>query len=47
MNAFLNENWQELLKEMQPSIEEALSLAFVGITNQFFHRIPLNKIFKD
>lgn len=47
MNIFLNENWEDLLNEMQPTFEEALSAAFISIAQQFFDRIPLNQIFKD
>lgn len=47
MNVFLNENWMELLKEMQPAFEKALSVAFISIAQEFFNRIPLNQIFID
>lgn len=47
MNIFLNENWMELLKEMQPAFERALSAAFISIAQEFFNRIPLNQIFID
>ncbi|XP_060872774.1 uncharacterized protein LOC132946731 [Metopolophium dirhodum] len=47
MNLFLNENWMELLKEMQPAFEKALSSAFISIAQEFFNRIPLNQIFID
>lgn len=47
MNVFINENWQELLNEMQPAFEEALSAAFVNIGQQFFKRVPFNQIFKE
>jgi len=44
MNVFLNENWKELLDEMQPTFESALGTAFVAIIQQFFNKIPINKI---
>jgi len=47
MNLFLNENWMELLKEMQPAFEKALSSAFISIAQEFFNRVPLNQIFID
>ncbi|KAL5235485.1 hypothetical protein ACI65C_002895 [Semiaphis heraclei] len=47
MNLFLNENWMEVLKEMQPAFERALSAAFISIAQEFFNRIPLNQIFID
>lgn len=47
MNLFLNENWMELLNDMQPAFEKALSVAFISIAQEFFNRIPLNQIFID
>lgn len=47
MNIFLNENWKELLNEMQPAFEEALRAAIISIANEFFKRIPVNEIFLD
>jgi len=47
MNLFLNENWMEVLKDMQPAFERALSAAFISIAQEFFNRIPLNQIFID
>lgn len=44
MNVFLNENWRELLKELQPAFEEVLSVAFGEIGKQFVDRIPENEI---
>lgn len=47
MNVFLNENWRELLNELQPAIEAGLGKAFEGITQNFFTRIPENQILLD
>ncbi|VVC25556.1 Haemolymph juvenile hormone binding [Cinara cedri] len=47
MNLFLNENWTDLLNEMQPTFEEALRAALIAIAQQFFNRIPLNDIFTE
>lgn len=47
MNVFLNENWRELLKEMQPYFEGAVETVFASMAQQFFSRIPLNQIFLD
>lgn len=44
MNVFLNENWRELLIELQPAIEEVFASAFKEIGHQFLHRIPLNQL---
>lgn len=45
MNTFLNENWRELLKELQPYFEGAVTAIFTSMIQQFFNRIPLNQIF--
>ncbi|XP_050443509.1 protein takeout-like [Adelges cooleyi] len=47
MNNFLNENWSEILGELQPNFESALAAAFEGVASQFFQRVPYNQIFKD
>lgn len=47
MNTFLNENWSDILKELQTSFENALAAAFSGISQQFFNRVPANQIFID
>lgn len=44
MNVFLNENWQEILKELKPAISKAFGEAFRSIGNSVFSRIPLNQI---
>ncbi|VVC40098.1 Haemolymph juvenile hormone binding [Cinara cedri] len=45
MNLFLNENWRELLQELQPAFEEVLGVAFGEIGKQFLDRVPENEIF--
>ncbi|CAI6362516.1 unnamed protein product [Macrosiphum euphorbiae] len=44
MNVFLNENWRELLKELQPAIEEVFGQAFGQIAQSFLSRVPENQI---
>ncbi|XP_014285325.1 protein takeout [Halyomorpha halys] len=44
MNTFLNENGEQIFKELQPAISKALSQAFSVITNQIFSKIPSNEI---
>lgn len=46
MNVFLNENWRELLTELQPAFEEVLAVAFGQIGSQFLERIPENEILR-
>lgn len=47
MNTFLNENWSEILGELQSSFENALAAAFGGVAQQFFKKVPANQIFKE
>lgn len=47
MNVFLNENWRELLDELQPAIEDVFAIAFKRILQNFLNRIPSNEIFLD
>lgn len=47
MNTFLNENWREILGELQSNFENALAAAFAGVAQQFFSRVPYNQVFKD
>lgn len=44
MNVFLNENWEDILRELQPPMEEALGLTFKAVANRIFHKVPLNQI---
>lgn len=45
MNAFLNENWAEMLNDLKPAIKEAFSAYFISISHEFFARVPFHKIF--
>lgn len=47
MNVFLNENWRELLIELQPAIEDVFGVAFTEIVQQFLNRFSLNQLFLD
>jgi len=44
---FLNENWRELLNELQPAIEEVFGQAFGQIAQNFLSRVPENQIFLE
>jgi len=45
MNMFMNQNWREILKDLQPAFESALGMAFQSVAHQFFHKVPYGKIF--
>lgn len=47
MNLFLNENWEDILKELKPSITEALSQIFSALINAVFAKVPYNEIWND
>lgn len=47
MNIFLNENWREILGEIQPAIEEVFGRLFTNIGQQFLNHVPENQIFLD
>ncbi|CAO1387006.1 unnamed protein product [Diamesa hyperborea] len=47
MNLFLNDNWQDILKELKPSISEALSQIFAALINAVFNKVPYNEIWID
>ncbi|CAB0006990.1 unnamed protein product [Nesidiocoris tenuis] len=44
MNLFLNENWREIFREVEPAFSQAFSQSFKGIANRIFSRIPKNEI---
>lgn len=47
MNRFLNENWQDILAELKPSIIDAFTQIFSGIINSVFSRLPYDDIFES
>lgn len=47
MNLFLNENWQDILGELKPSVNDALAQIFAAIINAVFGKVPYNEIWKD
>ncbi|KAK9505256.1 hypothetical protein O3M35_009347 [Rhynocoris fuscipes] len=44
MNAFLNENWRDILAEMTPSVEASFSSFFERIARKVFDEIPIDLI---
>lgn len=45
INVFLNENWDELHKDVQPVIEKSLSAAYTDIASKLFSKVPFDEIF--
>jgi hypothetical protein len=46
-NKILNENWQQLWKELQPSLEETFAAVFLQYSNDIFSRVPEEDIFLE
>ena len=47
MNTFLNENWKDILGEMQSSIENALITIISDVAKPVLVKVPMNQILKD
>lgn len=45
MNSFLNENWQDILGELQPSISYAMEKILESIANRIFAKVPYDSLF--
>lgn len=45
MNIFLNENWKEILEELRPAFDSALTSIFTSMAQRFFEKVPLNQMF--
>ncbi|XP_026480097.1 circadian clock-controlled protein-like [Ctenocephalides felis] len=45
LNMFINENWPEVFKEVQPALEESLAQIFLEITNRVFDKVPAEEIY--
>lgn len=44
-NKFLDENWQEIDKDLGPAISETIGQICVQIASTFFDRIPYDQLF--
>ncbi|KAK9506969.1 hypothetical protein O3M35_008808 [Rhynocoris fuscipes] len=42
-NAFLNQNWKEILNELKPSISKAFGSGYKEISNRIFSKIPIEE----
>lgn len=45
MNRFLNENWQDILNELKPSVVEAFASIISNIVNSVFSKVSYDDIF--
>lgn len=46
MNVFLNENWQDILKELKPAIIDAFVKIFQSVISGVFNKVPYNELFQ-
>lgn len=42
MNSFLNQNWETIVDEMKPVLEDRLSDMFKIFSNNIYHKYPLD-----
>ncbi|KAB0797581.1 hypothetical protein PPYR_08574 [Photinus pyralis] len=47
MNSFLNDNWQNVAKEIKPVLEDNVAKIFKKMANRIFSKYPLNVILPD
>lgn len=45
MNAFLNENWTEILAELKPAIQYAIEKILESLINRIFAKVPYDLLF--
>jgi hypothetical protein len=47
MNTVLNENWRELVQELEPSFREAIGLIIMGILTNITELFPFDEVFPE
>lgn len=47
MNVFLNENWRDIMKELNPAIVYAIEEVIKSIVNRIFNKVPYYEMFLD
>lgn len=45
MNVFLNDNWQDILKELKPAIAAAFTKIFEAVVRNVFNKVPYNELY--
>lgn len=46
MNQFLNDNWQDILKELKPAIVKAFVQIFQSVVSNIFNKVPYAEMFQ-
>lgn len=44
-NAFLNENWSDILNELKPVLKKAIGNIVIGVVGPLFAKFPYNDLF--
>lgn len=44
MNSFLNQNWESIVDEIKPVLEDRISDMFKTFSNNIYHKYPLDMI---
>ncbi|XP_049286339.1 uncharacterized protein LOC125765363 [Anopheles funestus] len=47
MNVFLNDNWQDILKELKPAISAAFTKIFEAVVTNVFNKVPYNELYME
>lgn len=47
MNRFLNENWRNVVREVQPVLEDTIAELFKSFANKMFHMYPLDMLMPE
>ncbi|KAF5299976.1 hypothetical protein FQA39_LY11349 [Lamprigera yunnana] len=47
MNTFINDNWQSVVKEVKPILEDNIAKIFKNMTNTIFEKYPLNVVLPE
>lgn len=45
MNKFMNDNWEDVAKDLNPSFEDTINSILTGIVNSLFTKVPYEELF--
>lgn len=45
MNKFMNDNWEDVTKDLNPSFEDTVNNIVTGILQNLFNKIPYDNMF--
>jgi Haemolymph juvenile hormone binding protein (JHBP) len=47
MNRFLNDNWNVVMEELRPIIENVVSAFLISASKGIFHSVPFDSLFPE